>query len=97
VAPSVLAFAADACEFAALSGQDVGVAGVGVTPAQVSVQVTAQSLGMTPRQTTGMVLASAPMEPGGGAPIPTVQLGMSYRNRGPVHRGRLPCVVVLYS
>jgi hypothetical protein len=42
VAPTVLAFAADACAFAALSGQHVGVAGVGVAPAEVSVQVTAE-------------------------------------------------------
>jgi hypothetical protein len=33
----LLAFAADAGAFAALSGQDVGVAGVGVAPAQVVV------------------------------------------------------------
>ena len=36
--PSVLAFAADAGAFAALGGQHVGVAGVGITPAQVRLQ-----------------------------------------------------------
>ena len=36
--PPSLAFAADAGAFAALGGQDVGVAGVGVTPAQVGLQ-----------------------------------------------------------
>jgi hypothetical protein len=39
VAPAVLSFAADACAFASLRGQDVGVAGVGVAPAQVLVHV----------------------------------------------------------
>ena len=33
MAPAALSFAADAGAFAALSGQDVGVAGVGVAPA----------------------------------------------------------------
>jgi hypothetical protein len=35
VAPALLAFAADAGAFAALGGQHAGVAGVGITPAQV--------------------------------------------------------------
>ena len=34
----MLAFAADAGSFAALSGQDMGVAGVGVAPAQVVLE-----------------------------------------------------------
>jgi len=36
--PSVLSSAADAGPFPALGGQDVGVAGVGVAPAQVVLQ-----------------------------------------------------------
>jgi hypothetical protein len=35
----LLALAADAGAFAALGGQDVGVAGVGVAPAQVLLQL----------------------------------------------------------
>lgn len=42
LAPASLAFAADAGSFAALGGQDVGVAGVGVAPAQVGVQFPGQ-------------------------------------------------------
>src|SRR6266545_1835149 len=38
-APALLAFAADAGAFAALRGEDVGVAGVGVAPPQVCLQV----------------------------------------------------------
>ena len=38
----MLAFAADAGAFAALGGQDAGVAGVGVAPAQVVLQPPAQ-------------------------------------------------------
>jgi hypothetical protein len=38
----LLSFTADAGSFAALSGQDIGVVGVGVTPAQVFVQVAGQ-------------------------------------------------------
>jgi hypothetical protein len=34
----LVAFAVDACSFAALGGEDVGVAGVRVAPAQVFVQ-----------------------------------------------------------
>ena len=41
-APALLAFAADAGSFAALGGQDVGVAGVGVAPAQVVLQSAGQ-------------------------------------------------------
>jgi hypothetical protein len=37
-----LAFAADAGPFAALGGKDVGVAGVGVAPAQVGLQLAGQ-------------------------------------------------------
>jgi hypothetical protein len=40
--PAVLPLAADACAFAPLGGQDVGVAGVGVAPSQVLVHVAAQ-------------------------------------------------------
>ena len=36
--PAVLAFAADACSFAALGGQDLWVTGVRVAPAQIVVQ-----------------------------------------------------------
>jgi hypothetical protein len=42
MAPAVLPLTADACAFAALGGEDVGVAGVGVAPAQVLVHVAAQ-------------------------------------------------------
>ena len=38
----MLAFAADAGAFAALGGQHVGVAGVGITPAQVVLQLAGQ-------------------------------------------------------
>jgi hypothetical protein len=38
----LLAFAADAGAFAALGGQHVGVAGVGITPAQVVLQLAGQ-------------------------------------------------------
>src|SRR5690348_3689029 len=38
-APALLAFAADAGPFVALGGQDVGVAGVGVAPAQVGLEL----------------------------------------------------------
>src|SRR5262245_56166257 len=40
--PALLALAADAGTFAALGGQDVGVAGVGVGPAQVVMQAAGQ-------------------------------------------------------
>ena len=40
-APALLALAADAGAFAALGGQHVGVAGVGITPAQVVLQLRA--------------------------------------------------------
>jgi hypothetical protein len=40
--PALLAFAADAGAFAALGGQDVGVAGVGVAPAQVVLHAAGQ-------------------------------------------------------
>src|SRR5271166_6616863 len=46
-APALLAFAADAGAFAALGGQHVGVAGVGITPAQVVLQLAGQ-LGVIP-------------------------------------------------
>ena len=35
----MVAFAADAGAFAALRGQDLGIAGVGVAPAQVGLQL----------------------------------------------------------
>ena len=38
----MLAFAADAGAFAVLGGQDVGVAGVGVAPPEVGLQVTGE-------------------------------------------------------
>jgi hypothetical protein len=38
----LLAFTADAGPFAALGGQDVGVAGVGVAPAQVILELAGQ-------------------------------------------------------
>ena len=38
----MVAFAADAGAFAALGGEDVGVAGVGVAPAQVALQPAGQ-------------------------------------------------------
>jgi hypothetical protein len=41
-APALLALAADASPFAALGGQDVGVAGVGVAPAQVLLEFAGQ-------------------------------------------------------
>ena len=41
-APALLAFAADAGAFPALRGDDVGVAGVGVAPAQVRLRVASQ-------------------------------------------------------
>jgi hypothetical protein len=40
--PALLAFAADAGAFAALSGPDVGMASVGVTPGQVGLQPAGQ-------------------------------------------------------
>ncbi|GAB3864094.1 hypothetical protein GCM10029963_73910 [Micromonospora andamanensis] len=43
MSPAVLAFAAHTCAFTALGGKDVRVAGVGVAPAQVGVQMPAQS------------------------------------------------------
>jgi hypothetical protein len=42
VVPALLAFAADAGALAALGGQDVGVAGVGVAPGQVVLQAPGQ-------------------------------------------------------
>ena len=42
VGPTLLAFAADSGAFAALRGEDVGVAGVGVAPAQVVLQLAGQ-------------------------------------------------------
>ncbi|GGO75950.1 hypothetical protein GCM10012289_52220 [Nonomuraea cavernae] len=39
---TLLAFAADAGTFTTLGSQHVGVAGVGVTPAQVGLQLTGQ-------------------------------------------------------
>jgi hypothetical protein len=41
-APALLAFAADAGPFAALSGQDIGVTSVGVAPAQVLLELAGQ-------------------------------------------------------
>jgi len=41
-APALLVFAADAGAFAALGGQHVGVAGVGITPARVVLQLAGQ-------------------------------------------------------
>jgi hypothetical protein len=41
-APALLAFAAEAGAFAALGGQHVGVAGVGITQAQVVLQLAGQ-------------------------------------------------------
>lgn len=38
VGPASLAFAADAGALAALGGEDVGVAGAGVVPAQIGLQ-----------------------------------------------------------
>jgi hypothetical protein len=38
----LLAFAADARTFAALGGEDVGMAGVGVAPAQIVLQLAGQ-------------------------------------------------------
>jgi hypothetical protein len=38
----LLAFAADAGSFSALGGQDIGVAGVGVAPAQVVLEPASQ-------------------------------------------------------
>ena len=43
-APSALAFAADAGALASLGGQHVGVAGVGVAPAQVVLQLAASTV-----------------------------------------------------
>jgi hypothetical protein len=40
--PALLAFAADAGAFAALGGQHAGVAGVGITPAQVVLRLAGQ-------------------------------------------------------
>ena len=40
--PALLAFAADAGAFLALGGEDVGVAGVGIAPAQVRLQPPSQ-------------------------------------------------------
>jgi len=42
LSPASLSFAADAGAFTALGGQYVGVAGVGVAPAQVGLQLSGQ-------------------------------------------------------
>jgi hypothetical protein len=43
-APALLAFAADAGAFAALGGQEAGVAGVGVAPAKVILPAGARTV-----------------------------------------------------
>jgi hypothetical protein len=64
----LLAFAADAGTFAALGGQDVGVAGVGVAPGQVCLQAPGQ------HGVTGMVRAAD----GKGAQRPELCLGLAH-------------------
>ena len=76
--PALLAFAADAGAFAALGGHDVGVAGVGVAPAQVILQLAGQ--------TVWLGWSEPPMTKGADRPeLRLNRIGLTLRISGATH------------